>query len=155
MRSAHMIPATMQWCALARRASPTLAQLPMSLAPVRSSFDSSLSLSLSFNCLSFSLSRITLDTCLVNNGGCDVNAICSHDSTTNAVKCYCKTGYSNTGSPTTVICTGKQHQLLQCLPQIPSCFSHPMFRRCLQSQQWWMRCECQLLARHQHQCSGV
>ena len=48
-----------------------------------------------------------LDSCTVKNGGCDVNAICSHDSKTNAVVCTCKTGYTNTGTDPTVICTGK------------------------------------------------
>ncbi|CAF5133671.1 unnamed protein product, partial [Rotaria magnacalcarata] len=28
---------------------------------------------------------------------CDPNAGCSHDNTTNAVECTCKTGYTNTG----------------------------------------------------------
>ena len=47
-----------------------------------------------------------IDTCLVNNGGCDPNAACTHDSTTNAVMCICKTGYTNTGKGSTVVCTG-------------------------------------------------
>lgn len=47
------------------------------------------------------------DSCEVNNGGCDPNAACSHDAATNAVKCTCKTGYTNTGSGSTVVCTGK------------------------------------------------
>ena len=47
-----------------------------------------------------------LDSCTVNNGGCDPNAACSHDSTTNAVKCTCKTGYTNTGTGSNVVCTG-------------------------------------------------
>lgn len=47
-----------------------------------------------------------LDSCVVNNGGCGANAICSHDSTTNACKCTCKTGYTNTGSDPSVVCTG-------------------------------------------------
>lgn len=47
------------------------------------------------------------DSCEVNNGGCDENAVCSHDATTNAVKCTCKTGYTNTGSASNVTCTGK------------------------------------------------
>ena len=45
------------------------------------------------------------DSCQVNNGGCDTNAVCSHDTTTNAVKCTCKTGYTNTGTGSTVVCT--------------------------------------------------
>lgn len=47
-----------------------------------------------------------LDSCQVKNGGCDCNAICSHEPTTNAVKCTCKTGYTNTGSGSSVNCTG-------------------------------------------------
>lgn len=48
------------------------------------------------------------DSCLINNGGCDKNAACSHDATTNDVRCTCKTGYVNTGSNSTVVCTGNQ-----------------------------------------------
>ncbi|CAF2072259.1 unnamed protein product, partial [Rotaria magnacalcarata] len=44
------------------------------------------------------------DSCTVNNGGCDPNAICSYDATTNAVKCTCKGGYTNTGSSVNVVC---------------------------------------------------
>lgn len=47
-----------------------------------------------------------VDSCDVNNGDCDPNAACSHDATTNAVKCTCKTGYTNTGSNFVVVCTG-------------------------------------------------
>ena len=48
------------------------------------------------------------DSCKVGNGGCDCNAACSHDPTTNAVKCTCNTGYTNTGSGSTVVCTGER-----------------------------------------------
>ena len=54
-----------------------------------------------------SLSRILIDTCQVSNGGCDANAVCSHDSNTNAVTCACKSGYSNTGNTSNVVCTGQ------------------------------------------------
>ncbi|CAF4959852.1 unnamed protein product, partial [Rotaria socialis] len=47
----------------------------------------------------------TSDSCTVNNGGCDPNAACSHDGTTYAVICACKTGYTNTGSGSKVVCT--------------------------------------------------
>lgn len=43
----------------------------------------------------------------MNNGGCDANAVCSHESTTNACKCTCKTGFTNTGTGSNVVCTGK------------------------------------------------
>lgn len=52
------------------------------------------------------LSSCFADSCLVKNGGCDPNAVCSHEQTTNAVKCTCKTGYTNTGSDSNVVCTG-------------------------------------------------
>lgn len=52
-------------------------------------------------------SKMFVDSCQVENGGCDTNAICSHDSKTNAVKCTCKTGYTNTGSSSNVICKGE------------------------------------------------
>ena len=48
-----------------------------------------------------------IDACEVNNGGCDANAVCSHDAKTNAAKCTCKTGYTNVGSASNVICKGK------------------------------------------------
>ena len=50
--------------------------------------------------------RCFLDSCLVNNGGCDASALCSHDPKTNACQCTCKNGYTNTGSATNVVCTG-------------------------------------------------
>ena len=48
------------------------------------------------------------DSCTVNNGGCDKNADCSHDKTTFAVVCTCKTGYTNVGTPTAVKCEGSR-----------------------------------------------
>ena len=51
-----------------------------------------------------SKNTIIADSCRVNNGGCDKNAICSHVPTTNAIKCACKTGYKNTGSNGQVVC---------------------------------------------------
>ena len=50
--------------------------------------------------------HIISDACQVNNGGCDSNAICSHDGSTNEVICTCKVGYTNTGSESRVNCTG-------------------------------------------------
>jgi hypothetical protein len=50
---------------------------------------------------------LIVDSCLVNNGGCHVDATCSHDSKTNAVICTCKVGYTNTGSSSNVVCVGK------------------------------------------------
>ena len=52
------------------------------------------------------------DSCTVNNGGCDPNAFCSHDTTTNAVQCTCKTGYTNTGSGSTTVCKGNTSDLV-------------------------------------------
>jgi len=45
------------------------------------------------------------DSCKVNNGGCDPNATCSHDSTTYACKCTCNVGFVDTGLSGTVVCT--------------------------------------------------
>lgn len=50
------------------------------------------------------MENLFADSCLVKNGGCDVNAECSHDCTTNEVKCTCKTGYVQNGSGTNVTC---------------------------------------------------
>ena len=43
----------------------------------------------------------------MNNGGCDQNALCSHDKNTFAVVCTCKTGYTNVGTADAVKCEGK------------------------------------------------
>lgn len=55
------------------------------------------------------------DSCKVNNGGCGCTATCSHDSTTFAVRCTCKTGYTNTGTSSNVVCTGKRKKIKLCL----------------------------------------
>lgn len=47
-----------------------------------------------------------IDACTVKNGGCDPNALCSHDPKTNAVQCHCKTGYVDTDVGSAVVCTG-------------------------------------------------
>ncbi|CAF1666947.1 unnamed protein product, partial [Rotaria magnacalcarata] len=54
-----------------------------------------------------SVNVVCKDSCTVNNGGCDANAVCSYDATTNAVKCTCKAGYSNTGSAVNAVCEGR------------------------------------------------
>lgn len=46
------------------------------------------------------------DSCQVNNGGCETNAICSHDETTFAVICTCKIGFTNVGLNSNVTCQG-------------------------------------------------
>jgi hypothetical protein len=51
---------------------------------------------------------VTSDSCKVNNGGCDRNADCTHNTTTFAVKCICKTGYVNTGCVCNAFCIGEQ-----------------------------------------------
>ncbi|CAF2127551.1 unnamed protein product [Rotaria magnacalcarata] len=43
-------------------------------------------------------------SCGNNNGGCGPNALCSEDRKTSAIKCTCKTGYTNTGSAVHVVC---------------------------------------------------
>lgn len=53
------------------------------------------------------------DSCLKDNGGCDKNAACSHDQSTNAVKCTCKIGYTNVGSESNVTCTGTYSRATQ------------------------------------------
>jgi hypothetical protein len=44
-------------------------------------------------------------SCQVNNGGCSTNAMCSYDPKTNAPICSCTTGYINTGTNTSVVCS--------------------------------------------------
>ena len=60
------------------------------------------------------LFTIFQDSCKIDNGGCDENAVCSHDARTNAVKCTCKTGYMNTGCSSNVICTGEEFNETPC-----------------------------------------
>ena len=55
--------------------------------------------------------KLVSDSCQVKNGGCGCRATCSHDATTYAVKCICKNGYTNTGSGSTVVCTGNTSEL--------------------------------------------
>lgn len=52
------------------------------------------------------LQLFILDSCQVKNGGCGTTALCSFDSAAETIKCSCKTGYSNTGTGSAVICTG-------------------------------------------------
>ena len=53
--------------------------------------------------------QIIIDSCQVNNGGCDPNAACYHDPKTNAVQCACNTGYTNVGTDSAVVCKGNVH----------------------------------------------
>ncbi|CAF2267776.1 unnamed protein product [Rotaria magnacalcarata] len=48
--------------------------------------------------------RFAEGCCRDNNGGCGKNALCSEDRKTSAIKCTCKTGYTNTGSAVHVVC---------------------------------------------------
>ena len=50
---------------------------------------------------------IVSDSCSVDNGGCGENAECTHDSKTFAVRCVCKTGYTNIGVANIVRCEGE------------------------------------------------
>ncbi|CAF2062799.1 unnamed protein product, partial [Rotaria magnacalcarata] len=47
---------------------------------------------------------ISIGGCSDKNGGCDPKATCSRNATTKAVKCTCKAGYTNTGTPMNVVC---------------------------------------------------
>lgn len=66
------------------------------------------------------ITECLVDACDVKNGGCDVNAACSHQNGSYAVVCTCKTGYTNTGSASTVNCTGKDH-LIHSKTDLPVC----------------------------------
>ncbi|CAF1541339.1 unnamed protein product [Rotaria magnacalcarata] len=48
--------------------------------------------------------RFAEGSCRNNNGGCGKNALCSENRKTSAIKCTCKTGYTNTGSAVRVVC---------------------------------------------------
>lgn len=47
-----------------------------------------------------------LDSCTTNNGGCDTHANCIWQPFNGTRTCVCKTGYTNTGSESNVVCTG-------------------------------------------------
>ena len=49
---------------------------------------------------------LSLDSCLVRNGGCDPNATCSHNAVSNGVQCTCNTGFKNIGVGSQVRCIG-------------------------------------------------
>lgn len=53
------------------------------------------------------LNVIISEDCTVNNGGCGINADCTHDPTTHAVICKCENGYTNNGTSTSFVCIGK------------------------------------------------
>ncbi|CAF0894655.1 unnamed protein product [Adineta steineri] len=55
----------------------------------------------------FTLSDVCMppNPCLDNNGDCDINAACSQDQFTGVRLCTCKTGFTNTGTTSNVICT--------------------------------------------------
>ena len=50
-----------------------------------------------------------VDSCLVQNGGCDKNAECTHEKLTNAVVCICKVGYINNAEAPNVVCVGNYY----------------------------------------------
>ena len=95
---------------------------------------------------------ILLDSCTINNGGCGNNTICSHDSATYAVRCRCKTGYTNTGSSAKLNCTGTttDNITVDVYPRL-------LLLRCRQllDQQWWMQWQCRLRARFGQLCSHL
>ena len=96
MRCVPMIPQLMRSNVLARPVIPTPALVQQLSAKVLIKIET----------IMFYFDPLILDSCEVNNGGCDPNALCSHDSTSNAVICTCKTGYTNTGTGSNVVCTG-------------------------------------------------
>ena len=98
------------------------------------------------------ISPLSIDTCQVTNGACDANAFCSHDGTSNAVVCTCKTGYTNTGNQSNVVCTGSH---LQSTLMFATGCSSSDASRYLSSEQWWMRCACHLYTWWNNKCSCV
>ncbi|CAF4579308.1 unnamed protein product, partial [Rotaria socialis] len=49
-------------------------------------------------------SVLVIDSCKVNNGDCDSNATCTHDSVTFAVVCSCPIGFVRSGCGVTAGC---------------------------------------------------
>lgn len=87
--------------------------------------------------LHFFIFNLLLDSCQVNNGGCDINARCSHDPDTNAVLCTCNTGFVDSGS--------NSESLHKCTGTIISKYDHLITRnpyfsfvRHVQRKQWRM-----------------
>lgn len=49
-----------------------------------------------------------LEICKVNNGGCDVNSVCSYDGDKKQVQCTCKPGFTDVDPSPVVVCKGIQ-----------------------------------------------
>ena len=49
---------------------------------------------------------IVVDICSVNNGGCDINADCSHAAGSDVCICKCRPGFVNTATTGPVVCKG-------------------------------------------------
>ncbi len=55
---------------------------------------------------SYSLLRLDIDECLVNNGGCSRDAVCTNSP--GSFTCACKPGFSGNG----FTCTGRMFDLI-------------------------------------------
>ena len=122
MLNVHMMRRQMQSNVFARPDIPILLQHRMSFAKVITAGDdgertSRLKLDKS----------IFADSCQVNNGGCDVNAICSHSPDTYGCECTCKTGYTNTGSPSNIVCTGEEVNEINVMYYMLTFIHHQIF----------------------------
>ena len=61
--------------------------------------------------LKYKLLHFLTDVCSVNNGGCDINADCSHAVGSDACICKCKSGFTNTAATGPVVCKGNATQV--------------------------------------------
>ena len=138
MLIAHMRQSPSPLSAFARRVTRTLVPMPQFDAQVNDCPCGSLYLSPSLS--PFASPSISSETCKVNNGGCDVNSICSYDSDKQAIRCTCKVGFVDVDQSQVVVCKGRFDESVLTLHL---CLA---FDRCLRCEEWWMRCQCSLLA---------
>lgn len=96
-----------------------------------------------------------LDSCLVNNGGCGSNAVCSHESTTFAVRCACRTGFVNTGNTTNMVCTGKNKSWKDRRRSMWTFLNYDHRFSCMSCEQWGLWNLCNLFAGSNYICISM
>lgn len=92
------------------------------------------------------------DKCEVNNGGCGLNAICSHDPQTFEVICACKPGFTNPGTTAQIVCKGRQSEFSRKRIRQTWILRFTIHRE-LSSEQRRMWCQCSVFVQSKNECS--
>lgn len=98
----HVIPIQTKLDAFADQVSQMLVQIRPSSAEVLRTNRSNLRRVPNY------CAKFVSDSCQVNNGGCGSRANCTRNPTTNVIRCICRAGFVNTGSDSSVVCTGNR-----------------------------------------------